>query len=298
MAGLLPPDACVNLISIRQRVARGAVRWAPMGLYSTLVGWGARAALPRPLRRPLYSAFARAVGADAGEAERELGEYASFGDFFARRLKDGAREIDASPGAIVAPCDGAVAAAGPVRAGALIEAKGHDYQVGELVADASRADEFDGGSYVTVYLSPANYHRVHAPVAGRVVLIEYVPGAQWPVNPRIAAALDEPNLLAINERAVIWLDTARGAVAVVMVGAAAVGNLWLTHLAVDTRAFRAAGEARRIDLPTPPAVEPGDELGAFLLGSTVVVLLPRTAPHIDVAPGDVVRQGERIGGAG
>ena len=286
----------MNLISIRQRVARGAVRRLPMGLYSTLVGWGARAELPRPIRRPLYAAFARAVGADAGEAELALGEYPSFGEFFARRLRDGARAIDASPGAIVSPCDGAVAAAGAIDAGAMIEAKGHAYRVGELVGDPARGGEFDGGSYVTVYLSPANYHRVHAPIAGRIVRYEYVPGAQWPVNPRIADALGEPNLLAVNERAVIWLDTAIGAVAVVMVGAAAVGNLWLTHLDTDTRAFRAAGELRRIEVTPPIGVGAGDELGAFLLGSTVVVLLPKQAPRIACAAGDVVRQGERIGG--
>jgi phosphatidylserine decarboxylase len=288
----------VNLISIRQRVARGAVRLAPMGLYSTLVGWGARRSLPRPLRRPLYAAFARAVGADASEAERDLHEYPSLGDFFARRLRDGARTIDASPGSLISPCDGAVAAAGAVDAGALIEAKGRSYQVGELLADPSRAAEFDGGSYVTVYLSPANYHRVHTPVAGRVVRIEYVPGAQWPVNPLFADAID--NLLAVNERAVIWIDSPGiGPVAVVMVGAAAVGNLWLEHLpggAGDTRRFRAAGEARRIDLAAPVAVAAGDELGAFLLGSTVVVLVPRRGPRIEVVEGDVVRQGERIGG--
>lgn len=272
-----------------------------MGLYSTLVGWGARASVPRPLRRPLYAAFARAVGADAGEAELALGEYASFGDFFARRLKGGARAVDASPDVIVAPCDGAIAAAGPIEAGALIDrivAKGHAYAVGELVADPGRGDEFDGGSFVTVYLSPANYHRVHAPIAGRVVRFDYVPGAQWPVNPRIAEALGEPNLLAINERAVIWLETAVGRVAVVMVGAAAVGNLWLTHLGQDTRLFRAAGEARRIELPAPVEVDAGDELGAFLLGSTVVVLVPRTAPPIAIEAGTVVRQGERIAGSG
>ncbi len=291
----------MNLISIRQRVARGAVRLAPMGLYSTLVGWGARASLPRPLRRPLYAAFARAVGADAGEAERELHEYPSFGDFFARRLREGARTVDPSPGALISPCDGAVAAAGPIETGALIEAKGRSYRVGELVADPSRADEFDGGSFVTIYLSPANYHRVHAPVSGRVVRIDYVPGAQWPVNPRFADALGEDNLLAVNERAVIWIDTDRGQVAVVMVGAAAVGNLWLEHLpdgtaiGGDTRRFRAAGEARRVDLPVPAPVAAGAEIGAFLLGSTVVVLLPRGAAGVDVVAGDVVRQGERIG---
>jgi len=291
------------LTSIRHRVARGAARWAPLELYSTLVGWGARAPVPRPLRRPLWSAFARAVGADLGEPERDLVDYASLGAFFARRLKGGARPVDGDAGTVLAPCDGLVAAAGGVDAGALIEAKGRGYRVGELIADPGRAGAFDGGTYVTIYLSPADYHRVHAPVAGRVVRYDYVPGARSPVSPLFADAVD--NLLAINERAVIWLDTAAGPVAVVMVGAAAVGNLWLAHLpnddgtwGGDTRRFRAAGEARRVDLAAPAAVERGDELGAFLLGSTVVVLLPPGAGRPVVAAGDVVRQGQRMGAPG
>src|SRR5262249_2101841 len=193
-------------------------------------------------------------------------------DFFARRLKGGARSVHATPGALVAPCDGAVAAAGPVESGALIEAKGKSYVVGDLIADPSRACDFDGGSFAPGHLSPAHYHRGHAPLAGRIARYEYVPGTQWPVSPRLVDALQIDNLLAINERAVIWLDTAHGAVAVVMVGAAAVGNLWLSHLdgrGGDTRRFRAAGEARRIDLTPPVPVAAGDELGAFLLGSTV-----------------------------
>jgi phosphatidylserine decarboxylase len=294
------PDTRVNLDSIRHSAIRGAARWAPMGLYSSVVGWGARTALPRRLRRPLFTAFARAVGADLGEPERDLAEYPSLGDFFARRLRGGARPLATGPGAILCPCDGVVAAAGPITLGTLVEAKGHAYQVGALLADPTRAAAYDGGWYATIYLSPANYHRVHAPVAGRVVRYDYVPGAQLPVNPRFADAIDD--LLAINERAVIWLEGAdQTQIPVVLVGAAAVGNIWLSHLpgaeglGDDTRRFRAAGEARRVDIP-PVGVGAGDELGAFLLGSTVVVLMPPGAGRLALRAGEVVRQGQRMGG--
>ncbi len=292
----------MNLDSIRHSAIRGAARWAPMGLYSTVVYWGARTALPRPLRRPLWTAFARAVGSDLGEPEHDLAEYPSLGELFARRLRGGARPLDRAPGAILSPSDGVVAAAGPITDGTLVEAKGHAYQVGALLADPARARDYDGGWYATIYLSPANYHRVHTPVAGRVVRYDYVPGAQLPVSPRFADAIDD--LLAINERAVIWLEVpkATAPVAVVMVGAVAVGNIWLSHLPTadggrgdDTRQFRAAGEARRIDLaPVPLAA--GDELGAFLLGSTVVMLMPPGTGRLTVTAGQVVRQGQRLGG--
>lgn len=294
----------MNLDSIRHSAIRGAARWAPMGLYSSVVYWGARTALPRPLRRPLWTAFARAVGADLGETERDLAEYPSLGEFFARRLRDGARPLAVGPGAILSPSDGVVAAVGPISDGILVEAKGHRYQVGALLADPSRAAAYDGGWYATIYLSPANYHRVHTPVSGRVVRYDYVPGAQLPVSPRFADAIDD--LLAINERAVIWLDVpaSQTPVAVVMVGAVAVGNIWLSHLpnpegglGDDTRQFRAAGEARRIEIP-PVDLAVGDELGAFLLGSTVVMLMPPGTGRLTVTAGEVVRQGQRLGGVG
>ncbi|MGE0546413.1 MAG: archaetidylserine decarboxylase [Kofleriaceae bacterium] len=259
--------------------------------YSALVGWGARRTLPAGLRALAYRAFARAVGANLEEAELDLSAYPSLGEFFARRLRDGARSIDSAPDAVISPCDGAIAACGLADDGQLLQAKGRTYQLGELIADDVLARQLTGGSYVTVYLSPRDYHRVHTPVAGRIVSYDYLPGQLWPVNPRLAGRRD--GLLARNERVVIRIDAGPvGHVALVMVGAAGVGNIRLAH-APDSVEFRGR-EHHRIEL-TGVMVQRGDELGAFRLGSTVVMIAEPGAVQLEVTAGQSVQFGQRIG---
>jgi phosphatidylserine decarboxylase len=263
--------------------------------YSALVGWTADRALPRPLRSLAYRAFARATGANLDEVELPLGAYASLGDFFARGLRDGAREIDPDPQVIISPCDGVIAALGVAGAGTLVQAKGRSYQLAELVADATLAQRLAEGAYATIYLSPRDYHRVHAPVDGRVVSYEFLPGYLWPVNPRLATRRD--GLLARNERVVIRLHSpTAGTVAVVMVGAAGVGNIRLTH-GLSSRTLRAAHQRYRVELDDV-VVRRGDELGAFRLGSTVVMVFEHRRAGLTGQVGDVVQLGQRIGGLG
>ncbi|HEX7839446.1 MAG TPA: phosphatidylserine decarboxylase, partial [Kofleriaceae bacterium] len=128
--------------------------------FSALVGWGATKALPPRLRGLAYRAFARAVGANLDEVELDLDGYPSLGDFFARKLRRGARVVDTAPGAIISPCDGVIAARGLAVAGALLQAKGRSYRLAELVADGELAARLTGGAYATIYLSPRDYHRV------------------------------------------------------------------------------------------------------------------------------------------
>ena len=262
----------------------------PFAAWATLVGLGARARVPSALRRPAYRAFARAVGADLGEAELELGAYASFGDFFARKLRPGVRPIDTNAAAVIAPCDGAIAALGIAHDGELIQAKGLSYQLEDLVVDRERGARLVGGPYATIYLSPRDYHRVHAPVDARVVGYDYVPGELWPVNPKVAARVDR--LLVRNERVVIWLESRVGLVAVVMVGAVGVGNIRLAH-APDSIALRGSHELHRIELDEP--VRRGDELGMFRLGSTVVLVFEPGRVELAGEVGSAIRFGARLG---
>lgn len=281
----------MTLTSLRDRLLVDSFRWAPTGLYSALVGWGARTRLPRPLRAPLYGAFARMVSARTDEAAEPLAAYPSFGDFFARSLRPGARPIAAD--AVVAPSDGVVAAAGAIAGQTLIQAKGKDYTVGELVVDERLAAAVQDGWFATVYLSPRDYHRVHAPVAGTLRGYHHVPGRRWPVSMPFVRRVDR--LFAVNERVVIELESAWGPVAVVMVAAAGVGNVWLSHLdggGGETRSWQGKGEERHVSLRVPLAA--GDELGAFLLGSTVIVLLPAGAPRLALEAGEVVRVGQSL----
>jgi phosphatidylserine decarboxylase len=262
-------------------------------LYSAFIGWSASKALPARLRPLAYRAFARAVGANLDETELELSEYPSLGDFFARKLRHGARTIEPAEDAIISPCDGVVAARGTAVDGSLVQAKGRNYRLEELIADETWAATLRNGQYVTIYLSPRDYHRVHAPVSGTLLRYDYLPGALWPVNPKVAARRD--GLLARNERVVIRLNAGTlGHVAIVMVGAAGVGNMTLAH-GPGSASLRAAAERRRIELDQP--VERGEELGAFRLGSTVVMIFPPDVAILeDAEVGDAVRFGQRIGG--
>jgi phosphatidylserine decarboxylase len=249
--------------------------------------------VPNALRKLGYGAFARAVGANLGETELELADYDTFGDFFARKLRAGARPIDANESTVISPCDGVVAACGIARNGELIQAKGLNYRLEDLVVDQTLAERLVDGPYATIYLSPRDYHRVHTPVDARLVAYDYVPGDLWPVNTKVTAR--RANLLARNERVVIWLEAPRlGTIAVVMVAAVGVGNIRLAH-AEDSVTWRHAGELRRIELDHTTIVKRGDELGAFRLGSTVVMCFQPGVMELDGIEGHTVRFGERLG---
>jgi phosphatidylserine decarboxylase len=266
--------------------------------YSALIGLAATRELPVRLRALAYRAFAHAVGANLAEAELPLVEYPSFGDFFARGLRRGARTVDPSPHAVIAPCDGVTAVCGIAEGGTLLQAKGHTYRLAELVGDDDLAARLTGGHYTTIYLSPRDYHRVHAPIDASVVGYQYIPGALWPVNPRLA--MRREGLLARNERVVIHLNSrAVGDVALVMVGAVGVGNIRLSHPAFpsqlpDSATLRPARERYRVEL-SGVRVRRGDELGAFRLGSTVVMAFAPGPVVLQGSMGQPVRFGERIG---
>src|SRR5262245_11105105 len=167
----------------RRRIALDLIRWLPKGSYGRAVGFFARRALPRSLRARLYRAFAARYGINLDEVERPLEEYPSFDAFFTRHLRSGARRIDPDPDVVVSPVDGVVVEAGTVIGGRMIQAKGIDYTLRGLLVDEDMAARFGGGTYVTIYLAPHDYHRIHAPADGVVASYRHIPGAFFPVNP-------------------------------------------------------------------------------------------------------------------
>jgi phosphatidylserine decarboxylase len=207
---------------------------------------------------------------DLSEAEHPIAEYESFGELFVRRLSPGARPIDPAP--VVSPVDGLLSELGETREGRLIQAKGIDYSLAELLDDASLARRLTGGAFFTLYLRPRDYHRIHTPVGGRVRGDRRVPGRLFPVKPYMVR--NQPGLFSENERLVIELESEElGAVAVVCVAAAGVGTI--------TACF-ATGET--------PSLQKGDELAAFNLGSTVIVLFERAR----VVAADGIRAGQEL----
>ncbi len=258
---------------------------------SRATGRLADARLPPFALRPLLRLYVRAFGVDLDEAERPLDSFDSFNAFFTRRLREGVRAVARGEGVVASPCDARLSAIGPVPVdGRLEQVKGSSYSIDALLGSAEDAAPFRRGSHATLYLSPAMYHRVHAPVDGRVVAWRYVPGRLFPVNG--AGVRSVPGLFTRNERVALFLDTeSHGPVAVVLVGAANVGRMSLAFADLVTNCGRPAG---RTVPANPVALRRGDELGTFNLGSTVVLLLadPGLAPL--AAVGDLVRMGQPL----
>ena len=219
----------------------------------------------------MVSAYVRYFDVDLKDVDAaNLGDgYDSFNAFFTRRLREGARPVAEDAAAIVAPSDGLLRSVDLVERGTRIAAKGHAYGLGELLADDDAAERYVGGHATTIYLHPRDYHRVHCPCDAEVRSVTAVPGRLLPVTD--AAMQREPQLFAINERLIHHLDTAFGAMAVVMVAAFGVGHMSCAYRPV-------AVHPRKIQRTTcePPArLRKGDELGVFHLGSTVVLLTQR-----------------------
>ena len=245
--------------------------------------------------RLLIRSFLRHYPVDLSEAERaDPADYASFNDFFTRRLRPGLRPADPDPRAVICPVDGSVSQSGRLDGDRLMQAKGIHYSADSLLGgDAALAAEFAGGSFATLYLAPHNYHRIHMPLAGSLRRARFVPGNLFSVNTATAASL--PGLFARNERIACVFDTAAGPLAVVLVGALFVGSMGLAWCGD----VRPPGRSRTTDLPAarpPVALERGAELGWFNMGSTVILLLaPRRATLVDgLLPGRAVRVGERL----
>ena len=242
----------------------------------------------------LIRLFMRLYPIDLSEAERErVASYEHFNAFFTRALKPGARPQPSEPEVLSSPVDGTLSQFGAIRAGTLIQAKGHDYSCADLLRDAALADEFADGAFATIYLAPHNYHRVHMPYGGKLRRWIYLPGRLFSVNPRTARAL--PGLFARNERMAALFDTAFGPLAVIMVGALFVGGVetvWTGRLTPPHR--RGTPETYE---PMRPVVLPrGAELGRFHMGSTVILLAPKNALRWmqGLAPGAALRLGQGL----
>lgn len=253
---------------------------------------GRLAASRHPLvKRAFIRGFAKAYDVKLDEYERQsLNAYDSFNDFFTRELKDDARVIDSTDHGIVSPADGVISQLGQLRHHKLLQAKGRDYDIGQLLADNDDGSYFADGSFATVYLAPSNYHRVHMPFAGTLTKTRYVPGTLFSVNNTTAANV--PDLFARNERLVCMFDTEFGKAAVVMVGAMIVAGIETAATGKITRTDDIQEANHNMSFAK------GDELGRFYLGSTAIVVLPKaakTAWQHSMTANTTVKMGELLG---
>ena len=237
--------------------------------------------------------FIGRYGVDMNEAaDPDPTHYRTFNAFFTRALKPGARPLAQAD--LLCPVDGAISQFGALQGDRLLQAKGHDYTTRALVGgDAALAALFEHGHFATLYLSPKDYHRIHMPCAGRLRRMVHVPGDLFSVNPITARGV--PGLFARNERVVCVFDTAFGPFVLALVGATIVGSMaTVWHGVVNPPRSGQLREWRYDD--SLVELKQGDEMGRFLLGSTVVMLFPRGPLRFNPAwaPNGAVRMGQAM----
>lgn len=244
------------------------------------------------VRRPLIGGFRRLFPVNLAEAaDPDPAAYASFNAFFTRALAADARPLAESKHHLISPCDGTLSQLGRIRAGQLIQAKGVDYSAAALLGSNDWAERFADGHFITIYLAPYDYHRVHSPVTGRAVEEFRIPGRLFSVSARTSRAV--PGLFTRNERMAVILETGHGPVAVVMVAALLVAG-------IET-VWDSAGPYRPGPSPTRKPInnvtlQRGQELGRFHWGSTVIVLTPSSFPKWSPAllAGQKIRLGQAL----
>ncbi|GAB7055051.1 phosphatidylserine decarboxylase [Paenibacillus sp. YK5] len=226
--------------------------------------------------KALIPRFIRTYGIREQDAEKAVHEYASLNDFFTRRLKSGLRPIDETPDTVVSPVDALITGMGGVQEGLIVNVKGQDYTIDELLNQSPRTINYKHGFYFVLYLSPTDYHRIHSPVTGTILEKEHVAGKVYPVND--FGLKHMRRVLSRNERLITYIQHETGEVAVVKVGALNVSSIQYVT-------------------PLPAELNRGDELAYFEFGSTVVLLTESGTfnPRQDLKVGSRVAMGEALG---
>ena len=238
-------------------------------------------------------AFVAKYRVDMSEAANpDVTSYATFNDFFTRPLRPGVRPLADAPW--ICPVDGSISQFGATDKDRILQAKGHHYAIVALVGGDERlAEPFEHGSFATLYLSPRDYHRIHMPCDGRLRRMIYVPGSLFSVNPVTARGV--PGLFARNERVVCLFDTPHGPFILTLVGATIVGSIaTVWHGPVNAPRIGRMHEWRYDDRDV--SLARGEEMGRFMLGSTIVMLFPQRTLLFNPAwvPGGEVRLGEMM----
>ncbi len=272
----------------------GMHKFLPHHALSLLVGWLADRRW-KWLKNRFIAWFIKRYNVDMTEAlYSDYHAYSTFNEFFTRHLRSGVRPVDANPNAIISPVDGAVSELGRLTGDRILQAKGKFYDLTALLGGcAEHVECFQEGEFLTAYLAPKDYHRIHMPIAGRLLEMIHVPGRLFSVNPISVAHID--NLFARNERVVCLFETALGPMAMVIVGAMLVGSIvtvWHGQVTPPTRktVHRFNYHKENIELGR------GDEIGHFKMGSTVILLFPKNSItwHERLKADSIIKLGEMI----
>jgi len=246
-------------------------KFLPRNHLSYLVGKLVHWRGPRIWAAVTIRIFAKIYNINLDEAEKPVSEYPSLGEFFVRRLRTGLRPV-AKNAAAIHPADSQISQYGRIHGGKLVQAKGKDYSVQELLASPEALQTYQNGFFITYYLCPTDYHRVHAPVSGAITKVTHIPGELWPVNKWSVENIHD--LMSVNERIVVEIASDYGPVSVVFVGATNVGQIELSFDPSFRGNQLTLTRNRVVEYKTPIAIEKGAELGMFRMGSTIIMVYP------------------------
>lgn len=247
------------------------------------------------IKNLLISVISRMAGINYSEAlSPDPADYASFNAWFTRELKPGARVFDPDPNAFLSPCDGKISETGTLQENRILQAKGKDYSLQDLLAADPVCQQLTGGYFSTIYLSPKDYHRVHMPLSGRLQRMIHVPGRLFSVAPYTVRQV--PRLFARNERVISIFETDFGPLVMVLVGAMLVSStetVWSGEVTPTKNRKVTVKDYSDEEI----RLEKGEEMGRFNMGSTVILLMPPGALKSleDLGAGDAVQVGQKLG---
>lgn len=269
----------------------------PQNLISRLAGRVAQIEFPQPIMKWIIRGFVRKFDIDLNEVATPVEAFTSLQSFFIRKLSAGARGVDENPNSIVSPCDAVFGQSGIVERGTMLQVKGKQFSLADLITDASWSESFEGGTYAVLYLSPRDYHRFHAPMSMEINEAWHVPGRLWPVNLWAVRCVDR--LFCVNERVVMKVSPKSqksATFAIIAVGATMVGKIKLEFDNSLTTNLKDSRVDRRQYGSAKAQFAKGQELGRFEFGSTIVMIVPRNIGMIHISlPGTSVRMGQSIG---
>ncbi len=267
----------------------------PQHLLTALV-WRIARIRHKATKNFLITKFVAMYDVDVDDVSKRIpDDFATFNDFFTRELRDAARPVTGDSRSIVSPVDGTVSLAGTIQGDSVIQAKGIDYTLADLLAaDIDEANAYLDGSFATIYLAPYNYHRVHAPIDGQLVSANYVPGDLFSVNQATVSSVR--GLFRRNERLIMRFLTEQGPATLIFVGALNVGSISTPWSGEIRPRKRGVVEALNLSRAST-TLKKGDLLGWFNMGSTVIMLLPKACCkwHDSLQAGATLRVGEPIG---
>ncbi len=271
------------------------LKFIPKNHFSAFVGELAHMRLPFGLSKRIIRWFIKRYKVELDDVEEDLSTFETLGDFFTRKLKSEARPVGEG---VVSPVDGEIVQFGKIEEEKILQVKGKHYNLENLLRSKKQSAKFKNGYYITFYLAPRDYHRVHSPVGGGISDCYSIEGKLWPVNTWSVNHIEE--LFSVNERIISVLQTENSSVAVVKVGATNVGAIALTYDTIsgnqNPRLKRKAFHVLHRTYSPPLPIDKGNELGRFRLGSTVVLLFEADSfkPAADLKAGEI-KFGQTIG---